>query len=50
MIGAVSRSLGDVIGAAVRSWVLRNIQMLVASCKSSLENYKSFVMKVVSKK
>jgi hypothetical protein len=34
----------------LKKWVLVNMEMVINSCKSSLEGYKQLVIKIISKK
>ncbi len=34
----------------MRKWIISNMQMIINSCRGSLEPYKSFVLSIISKK
>ena len=36
--------------ASLMAWARKNVVFLIANCKNSLENYKSFVMKIINRK
>lgn len=43
-------NIHEQIREAIKKWILSNMQMILNSCKGSLEPFKSFVMGVISKK
>lgn len=38
------------IDTALRKWIYGRISLVINNCKNSLENYKTFIMRVISNK